>query len=498
MPEVFKKTLTRYWLKDAWIRPDGQSCPKGTPGARFVKARRVPAGTPGAVEVKEPTSKYYGRVPGKREPVPLCSNKRAAETMLSDLIGKSALRSRGLDDPYQEHRTRPLLQHLDDFLTALRAKDAGQRHIGEVGRLIRAFLAGVEAVLPGDLNLSDAQKWLSSLRQPRPTIELPPGVECFTRAEVAELLDVELYSIAPLVRSHQLSATGKGKARRFPRATVEALLADPRRAGPGPEMINHYIRAIRSFLNWMVNPARRLPGNPLEGLELVYADADRRRIRRELTTEELRQLLAAARASKWTFRGLDGEARFHLYATACGTGFRAGGLASLTPECFDLDGGLPVVTLPVRGDKSKHGKTQPLPADVADLMRTWLAGKPAGKPVWPGDWASSRRAAEMLRGDLTAAGIPYAVAGPDGPMYADFHALRHTYLTLGGRAGIDLRTLQELAGHSTPTLTARYTHIRLHDQAGAVQRLPGFLPAEEPGAESGTRQEPAQKQRRKA
>ena len=93
---------------------------------------------------------------------------------------------------------------------------------------------------------------------------------------------------------------------------------------------------------------------------------------------------------------------------------------------------------------------QPLPPDVADLLRDYLRDRPAGQPVWGGTWASDNKGAEMLRGDLEAAGIPYAVEGPDGPLYADFHALRHTYLTLGGRAGIDLRTLQELAGHSTP------------------------------------------------
>src|SRR5262249_3226888 len=54
------------------------------------------------------------------------------------------------------------------------------------------------------------------------------------------------------------------------------------------------------------------------------------------------------------------------------------------------------------------------------------------------------------------------------------------YLTLGGQAGIDLRTLQELAGHSTPTLTARYSHRRLHDLAGAVEKFPSLLP---PGAD---------------
>ena len=90
----------------------------------------------------------------------------------------------------------------------------------------------------------------------------------------------------------------------------------------------------------------------------------------------------------------------------------------------------------------------------------------------------------MMRVDLEAAGIPYSVEGPDGPLYADFHALRHTYLTLGGRAGIDLRQhLQELAGHSTPTLTARYSHRRLYDLAGAVEKLPRFLPDDQPDAE---------------
>src|SRR5437660_11634779 len=85
----------------------------------------------------------------------------------------------------------------------------------------------------------------------------------------------------------------------------------------------------------------------------------------------------------------------------------------------------------------------------------------------------------MLRIDLDDAAIPYAVEGPDGPLFAAFHALRHTYLTLGGRAGIDLRTLQELAGHSDPKLTARYSHRRLYDLAGAVGKIPSFLPGQE-------------------
>jgi hypothetical protein len=43
---------------------------------------------------------------------------------------------------------------------------------------------------------------------------------------------------------------------------------------------------------------------------------------------------------------------------------------------------------------------------------------------------------------------------------------------------------QELAGHSTPMLTIRYSHRRLHDLADAVEKLPMFLPDAMPGREA--------------
>ncbi len=46
----------------------------------------------------------------------------------------------------------------------------------------------------------------------------------------------------------------------------------------------------------------------------------------------------------------------------------------------------------------------------------------------------------MIRRDLEAASIPYTVDGPDGPLFADFHALRHSYITLLDRGGVSLRT----------------------------------------------------------
>src|SRR5437588_7485013 len=102
-----------------------------------------------------------------------------------------------------------------------------------------------------------------------------------------------------------------------------------------------------------------------------------------------------------------------------------------------------------------------------------LADRPAGQPVWPGSW--HERGADMLRDDLEAAGIPYVVEGPDGPLHADFHALRHSYVALLDRAGLTLKQAMQLARHSDPKLTmAVYGRAALHDLGPAVDRLPGL------------------------
>ena len=80
----------------------------------------------------------------------------------------------------------------------------------------------------------------------------------------------------------------------------------------------------------------------------------------------------------------------------------------------------------------------------------------------------------LLKPDLEAAGIPYV---DDAGRFADFHALRHSFITHLGRAdGVHFKTAQELAGHSTPTLTARYTHGFKGDEVAAVNALPDLSP----------------------
>ncbi|HMF10685.1 MAG TPA: tyrosine-type recombinase/integrase [Gemmataceae bacterium] len=154
---------------------------------------------------------------------------------------------------------------------------------------------------------------------------------------------------------------------------------------------------------------------------------------------------------------------------------------SVSNGCPDLDADPPTATVGAGYTKNKRPVLQPLPPDLAQLLQHYLRDKPAGQPVWPGDWARMKRAAAILRIDLKAAGVPYFIDAPDGPLYADFHALRHTYITYLDHGGVSLRTAQEMARHSTPTLTARYSHPRLNDMASAAEKLPRFLQSKPDG-----------------
>lgn len=65
--------------------------------------------------------------------------------------------------------------------------------------------------------------------------------------------------------------------------------------------------------------------------------------------------------------------------------------------------------------------------------------------------------------------------------YADFHALRKTFITNLSKSGVSPKMAQSLARHSDINLTMNvYTDVVLEDQAVAVEllpELPNLLPA---------------------
>ena len=109
---------------------------------------------------------------------------------------------------------------------------------------------------------------------------------------------------------------------------------------------------------------------------------------------------------------------------------------------------------------------QPLPRELADALRPWLATKPVKSPVWPGSWRE--RGWRMIQRDLDMARQAWiaeankdaeekerrkqsdylAAVDADGRVF-DFHATRHSYVTLLAKSGANPKATLELARHTS-------------------------------------------------
>ncbi|MEE8523568.1 MAG: tyrosine recombinase XerC [Thermoanaerobaculia bacterium] len=145
-----------------------------------------------------------------------------------------------------------------------------------------------------------------------------------------------------------------------------------------------------------------------------------------------------------------------LYAT----GLRVGELVSLNWR--DLDLGARVLRVVGKGGKERM---VPFGKPAAEALGAWLAdweelvddsGAAVDEdPVFlnsRGARLGDRSVRRILDRHTAAAGIPAGVHP---------HTLRHTFATHMLEEGADLRTIQELLGHSSLSTTQRYTHVEI-------------------------------------
>ena len=358
------------------------------------------------------------------------TDKSASTALEAQLLTKIERGQVGLVDPLEEQSKRPLKEHLFDFQGHLEDKGNSIEHVELTAQRCQTVFDGIKATVIGDIT------------------------------------------------------TGR----------VEAYLAELRRDGRSMSTSNHYFRAVRNFCRWLVRD-RRAMENAVVGLSaLKLTEQDKKHRRRPLTDDEFNAVIQAARSSTTVFRGLAGESRAMLYVVASNTGLRTSELASLVPESFDLESNVP--TVHCLGAYTKNGQEAaiPLRADLTGMLKIWLADKPEGQRVWPGTWAN-KTSAKMFRIDLSAARGVW-LGEVDGEQarkkrerssflkycdssgrYADFHSLRHRFISNLARAGVHPKNAQVLARHSRIALTMdHYTHTVLGDLANDVANLPA-LPA---------------------
>lgn len=386
--------------------------------------------------VKSKSKKWWGQFKnanGILKRVPLAVDKTAAQSMLNEIVLRVEREKAGLIDPTEDQRKRPLCDHLKEFESYLYNKGVSQRQAVESLAKLRRLIANRKWLRIGDIMASGVLDFLGKLR--------------------GDGLSAQTY--------------------------------------------NNYLTTIKQFTRWLVRDRRTLT-DPLLHLSRINVRTDRRHDRRTLSSAEFARLVDAARNGK-TIENIPGADRAMMYVLAAWTGFRKGEIGSLTRRSLNLDGEPATATVAACYSKRRRDDTQVLHPEVARQLKVWLTTKRLAKwdlPLFPISGrvpgGVQRKTNKMIERDLIAARDKWldeakedenelkqrlqsdflCFCDHDG-LFADFHSLRHRFITGLARAGVSPKLAQTLARHSDIRLTLGvYTHIDLPDCSAAIESLP--------------------------
>ncbi len=228
---------------------------------------------------------------------------------------------------------------------------------------------------------------------------------------------------------------------------IRAWVAARTRRGDAASSVARGLSALRQFLRWQKRLGRRAddPGESVRSPKL------RRNLPGVLFPDEMRRMLDIRGEG---FKPLRDRAILEtLYSTGC----RVGELSGILLSDFEPKRGRIVVhgkgnrdRVVFVGPYAKRAIAAYLPSREALLART---GKRSTRALF----VNARGGALSSRGVF---GIVEARAGEAG--IADKvtpHTFRHSFATHVLDGGADIRVVQELLGHSSPSTTQLYTHV---------------------------------------
>lgn len=258
-----------------------------------------------------------------------------------------------------------------------------------------------------------------------------------------------------IIRVHILPYFGEMKLAEIQEMELEAFKKLKVEQGYAPKSINNYLAVIRKSLasatEWRL--IERTPN--VKWLKAPKKDVE------VLTKETQRRLLCDTDELLWNT----------AIVIALKTGMRVGEILALrwqdideVKNAIDVNGSMNVN---YERAPTKNGKSRKIP--MSALVRERV-----------GQLKEVQRSAEYLfdRGD----GEPHSKYAAIGAMertckrlgiteHVHWHKFRHTFATNHARSGTNIRVLQELLGHSTITMTERYSHVDMASMQEAIQLL---------------------------
>lgn len=251
-----------------------------------------------------------------------------------------------------------------------------------------------------------------------------------------------------------LARVGEGDPADVTLGDLRTWLANQYAAGADRATLQRRAAGVRTFFAWAARTGR-LPADPAQALRSPKVD---RRLPPTVEADQAREALDALAARVDEAETPDERAArcrdLAIVEVLYASGIRVSELAGLDTGDLDAQRGL----LRVLGKGGKQ-RTVPLGAPALRSLAAWLDVRPrlarpaAGRAVFVGD-RGGRIDPRVVRRIVHRALAAVPGAPELGP-----HGLRHAMATHLLEGGADLRSVQEMLGHSSLATTQLYTHV---------------------------------------
>ena len=230
---------------------------------------------------------------------------------------------------------------------------------------------------------------------------------------------------------------------------------------------NGRVCVLREIFHTLADKAG-LEDDPWEGVRLRPDDCHSRR---ELTMDELKRLLAAAKKA--------GKEWHKLFLIGIYTGLRLGDCCRLDWLSVNIGQGI-IQLIPRKTRRHAHGRPITIPIHKT-LGAALLETESLSGFVLPTIAAMYQRGRYLVSQELSrifrAAKIVTSVqieGRKNKTPEATFHSLRHTFVSFSANAGVPLHIVQSIVGHESTAMTRHYYHENLTALQQAVNAIPSL------------------------